>query len=312
MVGCEGDYSNIHRQHHYQILSAVGKIAKDQHSSACKLLSSGLTATLINESVSKEKNGFYDLHYQAYEISYTQYQQYIALLEAIQGESTKPLRYYFVPNFYDEQAPADQTKFMHSSATTPAQKPNKLAITPDIKNQHTTLAASNTCRHTSLALLKQAGVTDPSLSTSWLGKLTNRMFVANGKIKSPLFIRPASITVEKHQHPEHYQLLNKLRGGIIALANSRYSIELAVHKANALRDLYNKLNSSDNSNQAAVRDIIEDWKHKTGPSGIVNAQLIEERRRSYCLSLFNPKQSTSTKLVASLLPPLPPANSRIA
>lgn len=281
------------------ISALTDKIA---HSSAIikKAALDSLSASLGDEKVIrsayKNDDKEYHLQYQAYEISYQHYENYIRLLKAISPE--EPLTYYFC------SAPNEFTCSVDVDAGNPLLPENKEALpvlAPEVHSKFREFNPLNTCRHAAIEMLHQLNIHDDNISSLWLSTMSRNATIKNGKTITPLFILPIppDLTL-KTQEPEFYKILSTLHQDILRLSTTNYSLDLARQKFQAMRELYKQLTAGKHD-QETITNTVSQWKkQKELTSGENNNELINKTRQNFLFPFFNFKESTSASTVKAV------------
>ncbi|MDR3443453.1 MAG: hypothetical protein P4L65_10625 [Legionella sp.] len=115
-------------------------------------------AELKDEKVVRNKIGSYLINYQAYDITYKQYIEFIKILETIQTEKNKFCCFKPIVE--------EGNEVILSYTNSPMQSDSPPPNTVHLKERLANLSVRNTCRHSAVALIEEAGKTPISSTVS--------------------------------------------------------------------------------------------------------------------------------------------------
>jgi hypothetical protein len=288
-------------------LSLRKKLAH-QYNVVMKTARESLDADVLDEPLLKRTHiaddKEYHLQYQAYEISYAQYEEYIRLLYAISPRQS--FTYYFSTSLKEFKCSKEDN---FSSTARPENKKSLPTLSTKKLTIFKKFDAMNTCRHGAVEILKQLGIPDETLSTNWMTNLPQVATVKNGRITTPLFVIPIPPDLQlKKDEPEFYHLIQTLHQDIQKLAMTNYGLELAHQKFTALRELYKSL-CAGSHDWIAVNATVERWKEKkSAHTKETNFALINKTRQTFLFPFFNvsiPKSSAAVQTAQKQAATLP-------
>ncbi len=269
-----GQFDPRQKQYPYQFNQAAGKFSDGSPSpccpDSCAILFSTTPAVVEYESKIKRKRRANatqpvstKIFYQAYEVTDKQFQTFNAKVDSVRFKSYAP---------------------------------------PTTDTTYCELSIGNNCKHTGIALLKHGGIDDPDISTSVLSRMTSRMTVQDRNIVTALFILPVPVNSELKLHDQtRYHLLQKLRAHMVSLAKTSYNHDVAVHKVNELRFLFNRINNANSQQPEDLLDLVREWEAtKSTWQDKSNAELMDAQRRTSWLRIFNPAHTRTTALLDDL------------
>lgn len=211
-----GTYNDLQVQH---LLCRVGK-GMDE-SNICKLLFGGVGSSLFDEGPFRTKRYPTPITYQAYEITYANYLEFVQVLEGLQvlrGPKNKLNRLPCYKPFPGEQK--DQKIFKFTS-TAVCNKSNP-AMNKDVKVSAEHLSIANTCRHTAIQLVER--VTHKTISSqvsSWFFRdlpYSSHLEYGVPAKEKPFYILPIPPSAYRTLEPKQKKIAERLYRQIERLA----------------------------------------------------------------------------------------------
>lgn len=281
------------------ILCRVGKVmttdSKTNHcihnlSTIINTIFSYETADLIDEKVSRNRYGHDPITYQAYDISYQQYCEFLKLLESLQSEN----------NRYHCYKPIKQKgKILTLELTSkPVFKANSNPMTENTRQHFRQLSVGNTCRHTAINLVEQTQKAPVSsyVSSTFFFSLPNQTMLDYGVPSSemPFYVLPAPPNAFLDLGTETLDVLDKLYGRLEELVTIAPDAAVTVGKFNLLKKLYLEIIETQNPmslNHLLCR--IQEWKEQ-------NKRAIGVLRQTYFWDSWITRQSKTEILINTL------------
>jgi hypothetical protein len=189
-----GSYSGIYVEH---LLCRVGKVLaipdEEKQKKKCswfsilaELLYLGVDAELVDEGLSRDSSNPFPMTYQAYDISYEQYLEFIQVLESLQT-SNRLFSCYKPRKKQNNTVHFDLTSELSCS-------PKRLSSTFSASVEK--LSVNNTCRHGAIGLIEQIirAPISSSISSFFFRELPYKSCLVSGKPSSdsPFYVLPPS------------------------------------------------------------------------------------------------------------------------
>lgn len=253
-----------------QLLARVGKgINEDyQESNSCVellkiLFSSTPSTTLVNEKIRHNEEGHYPISYQAYDISYEQYLNYLLISERLQTEknrfySYKPVRYYGDKVLLSYNDNSMFNEFAEADKSIKDQE--------RIKTSFNRFSLWNTCRHSAIAFVEtiQGRTFSDHISSFFFFNLSGQTFLDFGSPTQtlPFYVLPKP-PMPTEQLGIKYELAKKLYQRLEDLLRVNPHSAETQRKFNLLKALYvQKVNASADLNLQTLYEDIVTWKNE--------------------------------------------------
>ena len=244
MLGIYDQYKVKH------LLSRVGKVAVTDENSAsficvdeskfiAQAIFSTAKASLIDEGISRERLFLKKISYQAYDITYAQYLEFLRILEALQTPKNK--FFSFVPDYEH----GDQVFLTYRQVDHNVHKPNVDKIKKSVEG----LNLGNTCRHTAIELVQevQHAPISSSISSIFIQDLPCKTQLEYGKpAKSiPFYVLPMTPKTFSHLRGHKQWTLERLYELMERLVLQNQSSPKTQEKFACLKNFYNQLIESE-------------------------------------------------------------------
>lgn len=280
------------------LLCRVGKsLQKEEDTNACvyyKIFSSHVKSELIDEGVSRKKRNKAAISYQAYDITYDQYLQFIQMLESIQTDTNRF-------SCYKPSGQNGNNVTLELTSLKLIPKTN----TRDLNSEVNEFNINKTCRHTAINLVEQVqGVPVASLvSKKFFMDLPYKTALEYGKPckEIPFYVLPVSpaafpdLTAEKKCIVE--KLYRQMEHMLLLAPNS----EQTQNKFNCLKDLYTEILGP--QKQLSLNELLEsiqNWKQ-------INESTLKVLRKTYFWDSFFTRESATMKLITEIEQDLQPS-----
>ncbi|KTD40984.1 hypothetical protein [Legionella parisiensis] len=284
------------------VLCRVGKVAEvevDENGETdyptnlqflCNALFFASKAYLKDEGVSRKKRGNVPITYQAYDISYEQYIEFVRILESLRGHDTYTC---YKPD--SDSAKDEVTLTLTSEKKLSSVNVNKLNT--DLLE----LNVGNTCRHAAIELIEaiQHVPISPSVSSSFLTNLPYETVLEYGSPSEnlPFYVLPpppASFQSDKAKEKVITKLYSRMENMLLLEPDSQYTQD----KFLKLKELYLNIVGSpkDLSLDRLLTNILT-WKDDKNNQKILNVL----RKEYFWDSLpFIKRQSATMNLLAEV------------
>jgi hypothetical protein len=284
------------------VLCRIGKIADAGSSSeesgyfftfleVLKLLFGGATkAKIKDEGVSRSYSGGVPITYQAYDLSYAQYKEFLQGLEGLQTQDNQ----FEVYKPISEQG-SELVLELTSDLILYCARPQSEVL----KEGSCELAINNNCRHTAIRLLEQATHAPPAslVSSNFISALPYNTQLEYGKPSEniPFYVLPVS--------PDAYPELNQEKRDILVKLYSRMEQMLLIapgalqtqKKFQCLKELYIRMigPQKDVSLQELLFSI-KSWQEQ-------NKSILGELRETYFWDSFFKRESATTQMITEIV-----------
>lgn len=287
------------------VLCRVGKFAKINKNDSeciksskfiCQALFTSYPAELHDEEVYRESGRARPINYQAYDITYTQYLEFVSILASLQTNDNSFC--CFQPE--DNKENTNKVLFKYKIVTSKEQK----QVT-EIENSAHGLCITNTCRHTAIKLVEETrhAPISSSVSSLFFRDLPCKTYLRHGKPTAniPFYVMPIPPVEYKHLDAKSRQILEKLYKRMECLPLIASENLETQDKFDCLKDLYNQIARP--RKDLSIDDLlscIHQWKKQ-------NLPLISSLRQYTLLDLFwSNRQSATQKLVQEIEKDLSP------
>lgn len=282
-----------------QVLSRVGKgvteAALDEITSFWRwlrsymsLLGGGISSELVDEGVFREHDSIQPISYEAYDITYEQYVDYLRVVEELQTfgntfECYKPI------TTNDDNVTLE--------LTTEIKLPGNRNV-ERIKDHLSRLNVNDTCRHSAIELveeIRQAPVSN-LVPQNYLKALPRQTELLHGKPSEgiPFYVMPAPPTsfpaMDGHKKAMVVKLYHQLERMLFIEPDSK----LTTDKFTRLKELYLELTASEQS--MSLQDLltsITSWKNN-------NLSLLSTLRKQYFWDHFFTRQTATMTCIAEI------------
>lgn len=290
-----GIYDQNNIQH---VLCRVGKVVdSDKNDSICSIgvkfwynvLFFSSKAKLIDEKIIRFNRELQPISYQAYDISFNQYLEFIRILESLQTEKIK-FTCYKPKKIKDKKIILEFTDELLC--------PKEPIPIAQIKDNLSELSIKNTCRHSAIALIEATLHTPIAslVSSNWFTDLPYETVLEYGKPSKniPFYVLPAS----PHAFPE----LNETKKKIITKLYSRMEqmLCLNIHERGTqekylqLKELYLQiLGVQKELPLNELLESIQNWKQQ-------NQSVLSTLRKTYFWDYFLKRQSATMNLISEV------------
>ncbi|MFJ1268053.1 hypothetical protein ACD661_05750 [Legionella lytica] len=294
-----------------KLLSRVGKaFYHNQLDDSCleestrllQLCTVGVPARLMDERVVRRSCASKGINYQAYDIRYEQYLEYLEMLGKLSTED----------NFFSCYQPyhkSDEQIKLKLDVVTPTQGSD--ARVDKIKDSVTNLNLGNTCRHSAIELVEavQMQPISASVSTNFFQNLPyqTELMYGHPSITIPFYVLPVPPSAYIGLGDEKEQILRDLYAGMERLPLIAPHEQITMDKFSRLKELYNDIAGpqKDLSLDQLLQNI-QEWKSK---NRVVLDSLREKfwvldsffKRTPATMLLVNNLESRLEKLIGSSL-----------
>ncbi|MFT4059923.1 MAG: hypothetical protein QM652_10290 [Legionella sp.] len=234
----------VYNQHKVQhVLCRVGKgaqLALNERTctgilkAQCRVLFSNHPAQLYNEGVYHESKQHKSINYQAYDITFVQYMEFLKVLAGLQ---TQPDQF---PCFQPANEQTSENIVLEYKSLIATKK-----TVEQIRATTTGLSINNTCRHTAIKLVEevQQSPISSEVSSLYFYNLPYQTYLKHGKPTKhiPFYVLPVTPIAYVHlgeQKVRVLQTLYKRMEKLLALAPEAAE---TVEKFDCLKDLYNQI-----------------------------------------------------------------------
>lgn len=251
------------------LLCRVGKVVNNnQQETYCNgmqslfnVVFSHENAILIDERTSRSTYGHHPISYQAYDITYSQYLEFVHLLEELQQEDNK---------FYCFKQKERKGKVVTLEKTCEPLFNNKKDI-GTIKDKVSELNLHNTCRHTAINLVEQVQHVPVSsyVSSTFFRKLPYQTALDFGSPSEdiPFYVLPVSPAAYSELERHKLSVLKKLYGRMEELLMIAPNADETIEKFNLLKNLYlTLLGPQKELTLSELLDSIHQWKEENKPA----------------------------------------------
>ncbi|KGP62744.1 hypothetical protein EP47_13735 [Legionella norrlandica] len=256
----------------------------------CGAIFSGSKAKIKDEGISKKHIGQAPITYQAYDITYEQYCEFVHYLEAIQTEKNR--FQCFKPFVQDGNT-------IHFTQTSARVFPSH-SLSPDLYTELHEISTSSTCRHTAINLVKTVtkSPTLPLVSPHFFINLPYKTQLDYGKPSKniPFYVLPPPphplpqigySAVDKKKHLIARQLYHRMEN-LLLIDESTLS---TVQKFNSLKNCYLQIIGS--QKKQSIDELllsIQQWKEE-------NKENLQTLRRVYFWDFFIIRESATMQLI---------------
>jgi hypothetical protein len=259
-----------------------------------RALFSSTEANLLDEGISTNRHGralalgHHPISYQAYDITYEQYLEFIQTLESLQTEKEKFVCY----KPYEKNG--NKVLLRPSSELLGGSKKNGDQLLAHVGH----LSIGNTCRHTAIKLVEQAqnAPISESVSTCFLNELPYQTHLDFGKPSAdiPFYVLPASPAAYLHFNEKHKQVLGKLYQRMETLLFIDIGSKITQNKFQSIKKLYLQLVGSQKSlSLGELLHSIVNWKQE-------NKSILMNLRQTYLWDAFFTRNSATMQMVEEL------------
>ena len=251
-------------------------------------LFSSSRAKIIDERLSRANKGETPISYQAYDLSYQHYLEFIQRLEGLQTGDNK----------YKCYKPVAENGNEVSLSLTSA-----LVFTPqtdagDISDDTSEVSIKNTCRHTAIKLIEEVQHTPISslVSSNFLSNLPYQTRLDYGKPSDaiPFYVLPPSPAAYPDLSEEKRSVLTKLYGRMErVLLIDPYSVQTQ-NKFQGLKDLYAEIAGP--QKDLTLDELlfsIQSWKE-------ANKSTLNVLREKYFWDYFFTRESATSRLITEI------------
>ncbi|WP_242602358.1 hypothetical protein [Legionella rowbothamii] len=279
------------------LLSRVGKVFDDSKiDDTCidecmrpfYFLSGGIAAQLMDEGVFRKKRRQAAINYQAYDISYEQYLEYLTILSNLSTQ--KNAFYCYQPNWVSEEQiilKYDKVPRQTSSNENVAQ----------IKQSVASLNVGNTCRHSAIALVEavQKEPISTSVSSYFFRDLPYKTILEFGQPTNsiPFYVLPAPPSAYIGLGDEKELILRDLYAGMERLPHIAPHDQITMDKFSRLKELYN--NIAGPQKDVSLNELLQNiqvWKSK-------NCVVLDTLREKFWGLDFFFKRTSATMLLVN-------------
>lgn len=270
------------------LLSRVGKVHYSRDT-ACSFITNALftsvPAGLKNEPIFRSDRGptTKPISYQAYDISYRTYLEWIQFLEKMQTESKSFACYK------PSRVTADEIEMVYTDELLIPAASN--AATPNESCQQ--LSIGNTCRHTALELLESVrGVPNASISSQYNVDLPYQTVLEDRKPsdKIPFYVLPLPPTLFHTLPAVQRTLIEKLYHRMECIPSIAHNNPATIKKFQALKELYEQLAYESESSLELTLESIKHWKES-------NKDHLQGLRVTYFFDQWMTRQSATSRLI---------------
>jgi hypothetical protein len=276
------------------LLSRVGKVFDnsknddnciDECVRPLYLLSGGIAAQLMDEGIFRKKRPRVAVNYQAYDIRYEQYLEYLAILSNL---STKDNAFYcYQPHEESEE------QIILKFAKVPCQASSDVNV-DQLKQSVASLNLGNTCRHSAIALV-EAVQKEPvsSVSTYFFYDLPYKTEFLQGQLSSsvPFYVLPVPPSAYVGLGEKKERILKQLYERMERLPLIDPNNQKTMDKFSRLKELYNDIAGpqKDLSLDELLTNI-QTWKSR-------NIDVLDSLREKYIWDFFFKRTSATMLLV---------------
>lgn len=280
------------------LLCRVGKVAdiseKDQPGCTSFMsfilgaLFSNVKAKLSDEGVSRKAKGSKHITYQAYDITYSQYLEFVQLLESLQTEENKYECYKPIAENNDEVTLELTNKILLSS--TPK---------TNIKNNVGELRVGNTCRHTAIGLVEQTKHSPVSsmVSDNFFVNLPYKTVLEYGKPSDniPFYVLPFPPSAFPELEHTKLEVITKLYSRMEQMLLLNTHSKSTQDKFSKLKELYLQIiGPQKDISLIELLQSIQTWKSE-------NNVTLGALRQTYFWDLFFKRKSATLSLIEGVV-----------
>ncbi|MCL9682692.1 hypothetical protein [Legionella maioricensis] len=260
----------------------------DTNRRLCNALFSSSRAKIMDERLSRETKGEIPISYQAYDLSYQHYLEFIQHLESLQTDDNKYKCYKPI---------AEKQGKVHLKLT------RELIFTPqtnsgDIADSASEVSINNTCRHTAIKLIEEVQHTPISslVSSSFLRDLPyqTRLDYGQPSAELPFYVLPPSPAAYPDLSEEKRSVMTKLYARMErVLLIDPHSVKTQ-NKFQCLKDLYTEITGP--QKDLTLDELlfsIQSWKQ-------ANESILNGLREKYFWDYFFTRQSATSRLITEI------------
>lgn len=289
-----GTYQDNQVQH---LLCRVGKGFHLENKALCSVLAalshsvySTTAAKCFDEGISRKKLGHHPISYQAYDLSFAQYLEFVRILEAIQEEENKFFCYKLIER---------QSNWVVLEATSELIGDEKRSLSPDLFSALHRLSLENTCRHGAIKLIEETlqQPVSPMVSRSFFSELACRTFMDFGVPSPdlPFYVLPPPPNSYQKLGAEKMLLLQglytRMQEMLLLDANSQATQE----KFLCLKNFYQQQLIDEIKEPSLERLLfsIQQWKNE-------HSTLLNKLRKTYFWDEFMTRKSKTFTMIETL------------
>lgn len=261
-----------------------------------KTVFSSSKGKIQDEGTSRKKKGEDPISYQAYDINYRQYLEFIQLLEGLQTKK----------NQFKCYKPVEEDGNQVFLELTSDLIFNPRENMGDFKSDTSELRIRNTCRHTAIKLIEEVlhASISPLISSVFFRDLPYKTKLDYGKPSSdiPFYVLPVAPTAYQQLSEEKRKVLTKLYSRMEHLLLIKTHTKETEKKFNSLKDLY--MNITGPQEELTLGELlisIQTWKEE-------NKLNLNVLRVTYFWDSFFVRESATTKLITEIEEDLQQAN----
>lgn len=252
----------------------------------CKALFFSNKARLVDEGISRKNKTAKPITYQAYDINFTDYLEFVKLLESLQTEKNKFICYKPISENGDEV-----TLELTDKQTYP------LCSAGKIKENASELKISNTCRHTAIALVEatQHAPVASLVSDNFFTSLPYHTQLNYGKPSNdiPFYVLPAAPTAFSQLTETKQKILRKLYARMEVIPILKNKSKATQDKFFYLKELYLQMIQPHDLSLNEVLQSIQLWKEQNGVA-------LAELRKTYFWDSFITRQSATMNMITKM------------
>lgn len=281
-----------------RLLCRVGKLSEGRLCRRLLICFNSLNSSLRDEGFDRDYFDEELINYQAFDICYEQYCQFICLLEGLQTEDNqfncfKPIREYEEHEHEIEMQETTHPAFLRI--------PVKEQLAKDIAQ----LSVGNTCRHTAIRLAEEVQRRPLHSFSSLVSRFffkdmpyTTRLDHGRPWTGIPFYVLPTPPTLHPEQNLEQRtakKTLEHLYWRMEKIALLEPQAQKTQEKFSCLKAMYNELFSEQEPlSIEALLDSIQQWKNK-------NQETLSAHRRLGFWKFLNPAKTATMSLVDAIL-----------
>lgn len=274
------------------VLCRVGKfmVKRKENWVCCNALFSKVDAKLCDEGVSKNEKNAKPISYQAYDITYKQYLQFIQILDSLQTPQNRFMCYR-----PQKDKPETDKELTLTLTNEIYYKPKAIKR---IKQSISELRVGNTCRHSAVVLVEktQHAPVSSLVSLCFLKNLPYKSQLDFGKPSDsiPFYVLPIPPTALKDLDQTKKDLLTKLYKRMEHMILLKPKAQETQDKFSCLKELY--LNIKGPSAELSLNELllsIQNWKKE-------HKDTLTVLRKTYFWDAFFTRQSSTMNLIAEI------------
>lgn len=288
-----GTYENNTVQH---LLCRVGKVFDLEKREICSVfgalagaVASSTASKVQDEGLTRKNSKWKAITYQAYTISFEQYQEFIQLLESLQTAT----------NIFDCYKPVKRQQKLVTLEKTPYKVFQDRPLSEHLFTALNRLSIDNTCRHGAIKLVEETlhQPISPLVSTNFFNELPYKTVLEKGAPSNdlPFYVLPPP--------PNTYSLVSKSKAQVLLRLYNRMEKMLLIdpysestqNKFQCLKDFY-KQQVADEVQEPSIERLLFDikqWKDE-------HAALLNDLRKTYFWDTFMTRKSATRTMIEEL------------